>query len=197
MPDQKDIEVGIVDRIDRQRCSVKRHRPLGRDEAGQRLGGAQGETAGFAFIGNRNDLGLPVNMAGDHVAAELVADLQRSLQIDPRAGCPGADGGQPQRFFPGLDLKPAGIVAIGGQCSHREADPRTGNRGADIDAGRIPGGLDAQTDALIALGHCGHPADIGDDAGKHGIRPFRIHPSDRSRMSWKRPTGKPRARWSG
>jgi hypothetical protein len=139
--------------VDGQRCSVKRHRPLGRDEAGKRLGGAQGETAGFAFIGNRNQISaMPVNMAGDHVAAELVADLQRSLQIDPRAGCPGADGGQPQRFFPGLDLEPAGIVSLGRQCSDRQADPRTGNRGADIDAGRIPGGFDAQTDALIALG---------------------------------------------
>jgi hypothetical protein len=87
--------------------------PFGAMKRASGIGRAQGEAPGFAFIGNRNQICHAINMAADHVAAELVADLQRSLEIDPRALCPGADGGQPERFFPGFDLEPAGIVSIG------------------------------------------------------------------------------------
>ena len=140
MPDQKHIELGAINRIDRQRCSIKRHRALRRDEPGQCFRRAHPKPAGF-------------------------------------------------------DLEPARIVALLGKSRHSQADPGTGDGRADIDAGGIPGSLDAQPDALIAFGHCGDPADIGDDAGKHGLRPFRIRASGRYRMSWIEPVGKSAA-WS-
>ena len=53
----------------------------------------------------RDDLGDAVHMAGDDVAAELVADLERALEIDPRARRPVADGGARQRLGRGVDVE--------------------------------------------------------------------------------------------
>jgi FAD binding domain len=51
----------------------------------------------------------PVCVAGQGVPAELVADLQRPLQIDPVAYKPGLDSGHAQRLGGGINCKPAAV----------------------------------------------------------------------------------------
>ncbi len=51
-------------------------------------------------------VGDAVDMAGDDVAAEFVADLQRALEIEAGAARPAADGGDPQRLGGGIDREP-------------------------------------------------------------------------------------------
>ena len=50
-----------------------------------------------------DELGDAVDMARDDMAAELVADLQRAFEIEPRALLPGAGRGHPQGLGRGID----------------------------------------------------------------------------------------------
>src|SRR5690606_30272771 len=49
----------------------------------------------------------------------------------------------------------------------RETGARTGDRGAEIDAGDVIGGFDDKAHVAAILA-CTDDADIGDDAGEHG-----------------------------
>src|SRR6478752_3726428 len=82
---KQNVEVGAIDSVDGQRCAVKRDRALRRDELGQMLRRTDAETGGIALFGDGEDLGLAIDMAGDDVAAQFVADLQRALEIDRAA----------------------------------------------------------------------------------------------------------------
>ena len=80
--------------------------------------------------------GKAVGMAGDDVAAELVADLERALEIDARARSPAPTRGHAQRLGGGIDREP-GAVAVPAARDHGEAHAAAGDRGADGDGVRI------------------------------------------------------------
>ena len=92
-----------------KRRTIQRHGTLLCDEPCKLLGHTQGKTNSIALVFTLDDFRHRVDMAGDKMAAHLVTELQRALKIDARSGLPASNGGKPQRFFPGLDLEPAGI----------------------------------------------------------------------------------------
>ena len=77
--------VSPVDVVDRERHAVERDRAFG---AMKRISGAGARSVSRAMSGRSSratSFGDAVDMAGDDVAAELVADLQRPFEIEPRA----------------------------------------------------------------------------------------------------------------
>ena len=148
------------------------------DEAGQRLWRADVETGrgapGIGWIGRDrlmlHDLGDAIDMARDQMAAQFVANLQRAFQIDALAGLPAARQGLRQRLRRRLDMEDAARLAIAARRERRdrEAHARAGDRGADVDAGRVKRAGDRQPAQVFAglPGLCDH-ADGFDDACEH------------------------------
>src|SRR3546814_16004797 len=78
-------------------------------------------------------------MAGDHVPAHLVAELQRALQVYPGADDPGADRGPRQALVGYVDGEPA--AAIGGTLVDQgPARAGAGARGAERHPPHLTGG---------------------------------------------------------
>ena len=102
------------------------------------------------------------------MAAEFLADLERALQIDPRAGLPRADIRLRERLGRRFDLEDAAGLAIRArtQGGHGQADAGAGDRGADRDCRGVEraGDRHVQVAALLDLGD---GADGGDDPGEH------------------------------
>ncbi|MCY1236365.1 hypothetical protein D9M72_490160 [compost metagenome] len=101
------------------------------------------------------------------MAAELVANLQRPLEVDPRALCPARNRRQPQRFFPGLDLEPALVAAGFRQGGHRQTHTGMGDGGAHVDGLRIIARGNTQLDAFLERGDGIDGADVGNNACEH------------------------------
>src|SRR5581483_8852661 len=78
MRDQHALEPCPVDAVDGERGAVEGDGSLGRNEFGQRRRRLEDETRGLAEVLAPDDGRQPVDMAADHVAAKLVADLERS-----------------------------------------------------------------------------------------------------------------------
>ena len=53
-----------------------------------------------------------IDMAGDDMAAELVADFERAFEIEPRARTPLAGGRARQRFGRGIDVERGAIARL-------------------------------------------------------------------------------------
>ena len=98
MLDQQHIEIATIHLVDGQGCTIQRYRALGRDETGKLLWCAQCVARGFPLFLDRNDLGLTIDMTGNDMSAQFVADLERPFQVDPRSLDPAADGGLVQLF---------------------------------------------------------------------------------------------------
>src|SRR3546814_8748364 len=110
-------------------------------------------------------------MAGDHVPAHLVAELQRALQVYPGADDPGADRGPRQALVGYVDGEPA--AAIGGTLVDQgHARAGAGDRGADRHPAHIMGGCDLDAGVAATLDRA-DATDVGDDAGEQGaeLRP--------------------------
>src|SRR4051794_18567602 len=161
-------------RVDGKRGAVEAHRALRGDEAGQGGGGADVEPRGRApwVVPGRdrlagNDGGEAVHVAGDDMAAEFVADLERALQVHARLRRPCADRRQGQGLGRRIHVEPAAAVA-GSDRNHGEARPPAGDRGAKRDGRGIVRRLDAQPlqGALRTL-RGDYLPHIGDDACEH------------------------------
>ena len=76
--------------VDRQRRAVQRYRTFRRDVAGKMLGRLEEKAAAVAIRRDADDLCETVDVAGDDMAAELVAGPQRPLEIDAAAGLQSA-----------------------------------------------------------------------------------------------------------
>ncbi len=101
-------------------------------------------------------------MAGDDMAAQLVADPQRPLQVQPRALGPQARRGLRHRFAADIDREP--VLAL---VDHRQAGARAGDRRAEVDAVHVVVAADGQAQVALLL-DAADGADVGDDAGEHG-----------------------------
>ena len=162
MGDDIDLEGGVFNPVDSQGNAVEGDRSLGRDETGERLGRAQGQTLGISLGVARLKLGDAIHMAEHHMAAELIAERQRPFEIDPDADPPGAQGGPGQGLGRDIEGQPIGIL-----FDHRQADPRTGHGGADGDARNRVSRGDHQALAAPAFDRPQFPP-VADDSRKHG-----------------------------
>ena len=110
--------------------------------------------------GRPRDLADAVDMAGDDMAAKLVADPERALEVEPRALAPEAGRGLRHGLARDVDREPAVALVDDGQ-----ADARAGDRGAEIDARHVVAA------AIRGAGRRAprrlERADVGDDSGEH------------------------------
>src|SRR3546814_17025261 len=112
-------------------------------------------------------------MAGDHVPAHLVAELQRALQVYPGADDPGADRGPRQALVGYVDGEPA--AAIGATLVDQgHARAGAADRGAARHPAHIMGSCDLAA-GVAALSDRADATDIDDYAGEPGpeLRPVR------------------------
>ena len=106
-----DAEARAIDLVHRQRDAVERDRALGRDEARQRHRHLERDAHGLAFRRHRDDLAHAVDMAGDEMAAQLVAELSGRSRLT------GSPAFQPpsvvldKRLARRLDREPA-VLAV-------------------------------------------------------------------------------------
>src|SRR4029077_17552793 len=103
-----------------------------------------------------------VNVPQDQVPAELVAELERALQVDGRPDTPVGEGRARAGLGRGLHAEPALPPLNGGQ-----ADTRTRDRGAGRERAGVVMRLDVVAGAA-ARQHRAYPAEIRDDAREHG-----------------------------
>src|SRR6185436_1483040 len=96
-----------LDLVDRQRDAVERDRSLGGDIARERGPRDQADAQRIADRLDRGDLADAVDMAGDDMAAKLVADLERALQVERRALGPESRRGAALRLGRDIDREPA------------------------------------------------------------------------------------------
>src|SRR4030095_4925274 len=101
-------EAVSLDLIDREGNAVDGHRALGGDEARQLRWRLEDDTPAPPFGRHRDDRAHAVDMAIDQMAAQLVAELERQLEIDPATQLPVAKMGLGQAFARDLDGEPIG-----------------------------------------------------------------------------------------
>ena len=140
-----------------------------RREIGRRL---ERHADGFAFGHEAHQFGDAVDMAGDDMAAELVADFIGPFEIDRIANFPVAQRRLRQGFARGRDREPA--ILRRALVDHRHAGARAGDRGAHLDGRDIVMGRDHDM-RVAALFDVPDLADIGDNSREHGV-PFRLWP---------------------
>src|SRR5690606_3291514 len=165
--DQQYVEIGAVNGIDGERGAVEANRPLRGDETGQVLRRAEPDAHGLAFRRDGEDFRPAIDMAGDDMAAKVITDLQRPLEIHPRAFPPAGDRRQAQGFLPGLDLEPALVRALVRQAGDGKADAAMGDGGTYVDGLWIIGGGDPEPYPLVHRRDGRDGADIGDDTCEH------------------------------
>ena len=113
--------------------------PFGGDEARQSCGGASKvKRVDLAEIVAADDGRDAVDMAGDDVAAELVADLERALEIDARCRCPIAEAVVASSVSGAASTSKTRSPSWPSRRDDRQADAGAGDRGADRDASRRP-----------------------------------------------------------
>src|SRR5437588_12715034 len=111
-------------------------------------------------------------MPGDEVAAELISELERALEVDPGAGSPTGHGGQLEGLGGGIDREP-GSTTLLADPDHGEACARAGDRGAlDDRAARVAAGDLDPAQTLRARAHRNDLAEIGDTACEHAACPL-------------------------
>ena len=103
--DDQDGERVAFDLVDGERHAVECDGTLGRDEARKLRRHAQRQFRAVEKIIARDQLGDAVDMAADHVAAELVAEPKRSFEVELGAALPGRGGGHAQGLGGGIDGK--------------------------------------------------------------------------------------------
>src|ERR1700738_2220247 len=107
-------------------------------------------------------------MAGDDMAAEFVADLQRALEIEPGADGPMLRGGHAECLGTGIDIEP-GLVTLNTRGDHGEADAVAGDRSTVRDGRAVVAACDPQPMLLPPRRwrQGGYLAGVGDNAGEH------------------------------
>src|SRR5688572_28618882 len=149
------------DLVHGERDAVERYRSLGRDKGCERGICRDGQAGRIALRGNRLDPADAVDVAGDDGAAQLVADPERPLEIEPALFGPHARSGTSPSLRGDVDGEPASALVDDGQ-----ADARTGDRGAEVDPGHVIAAADPHPEVASRLDLLDH-AEVGDDSGEH------------------------------
>ena len=136
--DDVDAEAVVLDLVDGERDAVERDGALGRDEARELAPAPRRVKRRELAVGaDVDDAADAVDVPGHDMPAELVAGLERALQVDAPAGLPVAERGLAQRLVGDVDLEDA-AAARAADLGRRQAGAVAGDRGADGDAvGRV------------------------------------------------------------
>src|SRR3569832_640003 len=172
MRDDQHREIVALDRVHGQRHAVDRDRALGRDVARKLARRAQREARHVGHVLARGNAGEAVDVAGDDVAAEFVADLERAFEIDARAVPPAPDAGDAQSLVGRVDREPGAAILLA-RVDHGQADARAGDRRAlDKFGARIARQDRDAMQVVRPRRDRAYFAEIGDDAGEHQVRPY-------------------------
>src|SRR5512132_2113790 len=129
-----DPETRSIHLVDGQRDAVDRDRTLRGDEAGELSRRLEDEAARCPFRRDRGHAPNAVHVPGDEMPAQLVAELQRALEIYRRSRPPFAEGGARQRLDGRGDGEPARPLV-----DHRQTHARAGDGLADRHHGHVVG----------------------------------------------------------
>ncbi len=162
MRDNIDAEAVLRHLVDGQAHPVERDRALRRDKGHQFRRRLEDKAHQFRLRPPLDDPRHSVDMAQDEMPAELVAEPERSFEIDRRALLPFAEGGAGQSLDRRLHRECSGFDRDDGK-----ARSRAGDRGAERDRRGVKSRGDRQIEKFAAA-QPPHPAHIGDDPGEHG-----------------------------
>ena len=96
----------VGDLVDGQRHAVDGDRALGREEWRERGIDRDADALRIAFVADADDPAGAIDMAGDDMAAEFVADLQRAFEVQAAASGPHALRGAGDGFAGNVDREP-------------------------------------------------------------------------------------------
>src|SRR6185437_12944143 len=103
-------------------------------EAGELARGRELEPRHVGQIVTRDDAGNTVRVPRHDMAAQLVADLQRPLEIELRPDGPVPGRGHTQGLGSGIDVEPGllsgALAALDAGCHYRQADAVAGDGSA-------------------------------------------------------------------
>src|SRR5690606_3192827 len=131
--------------IDRQRYAVERDRALGGDMRCKRGRRRDGDLHAVTDGLDRHHVPDRIDVTGDDMPAELVANAQGALKVEAPPRIPHVGRGARQRLGARIDGKPAsGAVAavVDALVDNRETGARTGDRCAKVDRGDVITGID-------------------------------------------------------
>ena len=103
--------------------------PLVGDETRELRAASQFEPRHVGQIVTRDDGRNAIDMAGDNMAAEFVADLQRAFQVELWCPRPSVRPWSAERLRRGIDVEP-GAAASAPEVDHGQADAVAGDRRA-------------------------------------------------------------------
>src|SRR5581483_768750 len=114
--DDRDLEAAPVDAVDREADAVDGDRAFLDDVAEQLRLGADRHVDGLAARTHFIDAADAVDVAGDQVAAEAIAEAHRPLEVHRRAGLQLTERGALERLRAGLDGDAAALGRGHGQA---------------------------------------------------------------------------------
>ncbi len=164
MRDDIDAKPLPLDLVDGQRNAVERDGTLGRDRARETCRRGKQEAQRIALRPTIEDARDAVDMAEHDMAAELVAEAQRALEVDLGPHAPAREGGA--RHGLGRDH---GSEPVRPLLDHRQTGTRTGDRSADRGVGEVETGSDHQPGIAASLNGA-NLSKIADDAAEHAAR---------------------------
>jgi len=135
--------------------------PFGAIKGASSIGTLHNKAHRFGLGSTLDDPRQSIDMAQNEVPAELVAEPQRSLDIDRRTHLPPPERCACQSLERRLNREFSGL-----DRHDREARSRAGDRRADRD-GRDVKSCRYRQSEKIAAAQAPYPTQVGDDAGKH------------------------------
>src|SRR5690349_16873546 len=132
---------GFPDLVDGQRYAVERDRAFLGDHRAERARNAEADLERVALGASADDRGDRIDVAGDDMPAELIAQAQRAFEVELRALLPVAARRFGNGFARHIDREP--VVAL---VNDGQADARTGDGSAEIDGDEVVAGRNLQAE---------------------------------------------------
>src|SRR4029077_5784322 len=142
-------------------------RALGRDEARQRAGNAEGEAARARILAARQHLPYPVDVPGHQVAAESIAGPECRFEVHRRTGAQLPEGGERERLARHVRHEAAAGDLGGSEAAALYADAVADTQCRRLQTGTADGEAQVAAAALAGI----DAANVEDDAGEHARPP--------------------------